>query len=43
MSSENIQIQYPDSLESFEKEVKRYKPIDMIDFYIEYFGCLQKR
>ena len=28
----NIEIQYPDSLESFEKEVQRYKPIDMIDF-----------
>ena len=42
MSSENIQMQYPDSLESFEKEVERYKPIDMIDFCTEYFECLQK-
>ena len=41
--SESIQeIDYPDSLESFEKEVKRYKPIDMIDFCSEYFECLQK-
>ena len=42
MSSSNIEIQYPDSLESFEKELKRYKPIDMIDFCSEYFECLQK-
>ena len=42
MSSENIEIQYPETLESFEKEVQRYKPIDMIDFCIEYFECLQK-
>ena len=42
MSSENIEIQYPDSLESFEKEVQRYKPIDMIEFCTEYFECLQK-
>ena len=41
--SESIQeIDYPDSLESFEKEVKRYKPIDMIEFCSEYFECLQK-
>ena len=37
----NIEIQYPDSLESFEKEVQRYKPIDMIDFCTEYFEALQ--
>ena len=42
MSSENIEIQYPETLESFEKEVQRYKPIDMIDFCTEYFECLQK-
>ena len=42
MSSESIAIQYPDILESFEKEVQRYKPIDMIDFCNEYFECLQK-
>ena len=41
--SESIQeIDYPDSLESFEKEVKRYKPIDMIEFCSEYFQSLQK-
>ena len=37
----NIEIQYPDSLESFEREVQRYKPIDMIDFCTEYFEALQ--
>lgn len=37
-----IDIQYPDSLESFEREVQRYKPIDMIDFCTEYFESLQK-
>ena len=42
MSSEIIQVDYPDSLESFEKELKRYRPIDMIDFCAEYFECLQK-
>ena len=42
MSSENIEIQYTETLESFEKEVQRYKPIDMIDFCTEYFECLQK-
>ena len=42
MSSLNIEIEYPDSLESFEKEVKRYRPIDMIDFCSEYFECLKK-
>ena len=42
MSSLNIEIDYPDSLESFEKELKRYKPIDMIEFCTEYFECLQK-
>ena len=42
MSASNIEIEYPDSLESFEKEVKRYRPIDMIDFCQEYFECLQK-
>ena len=42
MSLSNIEIEYPDTLESFEKEVKRYKPIDMIDFCSEYFECLQK-
>ena len=41
--SESIQeIDYPSSLESFEKELKRYKPIDMIEFCSEYFECLQK-
>ena len=42
MSSLNIEIEYPDSLESFEKEVKCYRPIDMIDFCSEYFECLKK-
>ena len=42
MSSENIEIQYPDMLESFEKEIQRYKPTDMIEFCTEYFQCLQK-
>ena len=42
MSTENIEIEYPDTLESFEKEVQRYKPTDMIDFCNEYFECLQK-
>ena len=42
MSSSNIEIDYPDTLESFEKEVNRYRPIDMIDFCSEYFECLQK-
>ena len=41
--SESIQeIDYPSSLESFEKELKRYKPIDMIEFCSEYFESLQK-
>ena len=42
MSSEYIEIDYPDSLESFSQELKRYKPIDMIEFCTEYFECLQK-
>ena len=42
MSSSNIEIDYPDSLESFRKELQRYKPIDMIEFCTEYFECLQK-
>ena len=42
MSDSNIEIDYPDTLESFVKEVKRYKPIDMIEFCSEYFECLQK-
>ena len=42
MSSIGIEVDYPDSLESFEKELKRYTPIDMIDFCNEYFECLQK-
>ena len=42
MSSQNIEIQYPETLESFEREVERYKPIDMIDFCTEYFECLKQ-
>ena len=42
MYSEYIEIDYPDSLESFSQELKRYKPIDMIEFCTEYFECLQK-
>ena len=42
MASEEIQVDYPDTLESFNKEVERYKPRDMIDFCTEYFTCLTK-
>ena len=42
MSSQNIEIQYPETLESFEREVQRYKPTDMIDFCTEYFECLKQ-
>ena len=42
MSKEDIEIQYPDTLESFQREVERYKPIDMINFCTEYFSCLQQ-
>ena len=42
MSSIGIEVDYPDTLESFERELKRYRPIDMIDFCTEYFECLQK-
>ena len=40
MSTED-QLQYPTTLESFEKERARYRPIDLIDFSIEYFKALQ--
>ena len=40
MSTED-QLQYPPTLESFEKERARYRPIDLIDFSIEYFKALQ--
>lgn len=39
MSQEQLQVS--DSLGSFELEVSRFKPKDMIDFSIEYFKCLQ--
>lgn len=39
--SVNEQLQVPADLGSFESEVERYKPKDMIDFCIEYFKCLQ--
>ena len=42
MSASIQEIDYPSSLESFEKELKRYKPIDMIEFCSEYFESLQK-
>ncbi len=42
MSESIHEIDYPSSLESFEKELKRYKPIDMIEFCSEYFHALQK-
>ena len=40
MSTED-QLQYPTTLESFEKERARYRPIDLIDFSVEYFKALQ--
>ena len=42
MASEAIQVHYPETLESFRKELERYKPKDMIDFCTEYFTCLTK-
>ena len=40
MSNEE-QLQYPTTLESFKKERERYRPKDLIDFSIEYFMALQ--
>ncbi len=40
MSNEE-QLQYPTTLESFKKERERYRPKDLIDFSIEYFKALQ--
>ena len=40
MSSDD-QLQYPTTLESFNKERERYRPKDLIDFSIEYFKALQ--
>ena len=40
MSSDD-QLQYPKTLESFNKERERYRPKDLIDFSIEYFKALQ--
>jgi len=37
----NDQLQYPTTLESFNKERERYRPKDLIDFSIEYFKALQ--
>lgn len=37
----NETLQYPATLESFNKERERYRPIDLIDFSIEYFKALQ--
>ena len=37
----NEQLQYPLTLESFNKERERYRPKDLIDFSIEYFKALQ--
>ena len=39
--SEDKQLQYPETLESFNKERERYHPKDLIDFSIEYFKALQ--